>query len=93
MVPAFDKISLWLKRIDYRTPAFVVDQRYPKCRKCGGALLPTSDEVPDDLLLAYARRYYQEHPSHRPRAPDHLIITKAQAYAPTRSLTVPLIQT
>ena len=48
----FDKISLWLKGIDYRTPAFVVDRRYSKCRKCGGALLPTSDEVPDDLLLA-----------------------------------------
>lgn len=71
----FDRISLWLKGIDYRAPSFVSDRRYPKCRKCGGPLLPTNDEVPDDLRLAYEKKYYRDHPSHRPRPPD-LIITR-----------------
>ena len=71
----FDRISRLLKGFDYRAPAFVSDLRYPKCRKCGGPMLPSDDEVPDDLRLAHELRYYREHPSHRPRAPD-LVITR-----------------
>jgi hypothetical protein len=71
----FDRISMWLKGFDYRPPSYVSDRRYPKCRKCGGPLLPSDDEVPEDLQLAYERNYYRKHSSHRPRPPD-LVITR-----------------
>lgn len=53
----FDRISLLLKGFDHRAPTFVSDPRYPKCRKCGGPMLPSDDEVPDDLRLAHELRY------------------------------------
>lgn len=81
------RISLWLKGIDYREPSpdLRSDRRYPKCRHCGKPMLPSDEEVPDDLRLAYEASYYRKHPSHRPRPPD-LVFTRKRDQTTHRSL-------